>query len=98
MKKKTLLRIISGLYFVAAFVMTFLFFSLTEPSESNLFVGSMIFLVCILGSVFYRSAAKSVLVLIVVSSLILTSCSRKGYGCKGRESWNSLIKRNNKPY
>jgi len=28
----------------------------------------------------------------------LTSCSRKGYGCKGRESWKSMERRINRPY
>lgn len=32
--------------------------------------------------------------------LFMTSCStgRQGYGCKGKESWNGMIKRINKPY
>jgi len=27
----------------------------------------------------------------------ITSCSRNGYGCKGNQSWDKMIKRNNKP-
>jgi len=38
--------------------------------------------------------------LILLSLLVIMFCScstRKGYGCHGRESWNNLIKRINRP-
>jgi hypothetical protein len=49
------------------------------------------------------NAGYSVIVsmLVFVALMIfLSSCtsSRKGYGCKGKESWNHMIKRINKPY
>lgn len=97
MKKKTFFKIISGVYFVAAFVITYLFFTLVPPSAGNLLAASMIFTLCILGAIGYRSSAKLIL-LLVVSSLFFTSCSHKGYGCKGRQSWNKMVKRNNKFY
>jgi len=41
---------------------------------------------------------KKILVLAVIASVVLTSCStRGGYGCHGRESWNHMIKRINRP-
>jgi hypothetical protein len=45
------------------------------------------------------SVIVSMLVFVALM-LVLSSCtsSRKGYGCKGRESWNGMIKRINKPY
>jgi len=39
-------------------------------------------------------AASTVCMLLFV----LASCSRKGYGCKGRESWKHLERRINSPY
>lgn len=27
----------------------------------------------------------------------LTSCSKKGYGCKGNQSWNKMVRRINSP-
>ena len=97
MKKKTFFKIISGVYFVAAFVLTYLFFTLVPPTGGNLLAASLIFTLCILGAIGYRSASKSLLVLAIVSSFIFTSCSHKGYGCRGRESWNGMINRINKP-
>ena len=44
LNKSGLFKFLSVLYFIAAFVATYLFFDLTEPSGNNLFVGSMIFL------------------------------------------------------
>ena len=97
MKKKKVFSLVSWLYFIAAYVMTFLFLSLVEPTGGNLFAASMIFALCMLGAIGYRSSAKLIL-LLVVSGLFFTSCSHKGYGCKGNSSWNKMVKRNNKFY
>jgi len=40
----------------------------------------------------------SVIVVLVLTSLVMSSCKTNGYGCKGRESWGQMIKRNNRPY
>lgn len=42
---------------------------------------------------------QTILILILLTA-ILTSCagSRNGYGCKGRESWNKMVRRINSPY
>jgi len=41
---------------------------------------------------------KKILVLSVLVTLVLASCSTKGgYGCHGRESWGHMIKRINRP-
>lgn len=33
----------------------------------------------------------------VVLALFMTSCSHKGYGCHGNQSWNKMVERNNRP-
>lgn len=39
-----------------------------------------------------------VIVMSVGLIISLSSCSRKGYGCQGKESWKHMEKRINKPY
>ena len=36
--------------------------------------------------------------LLLLLVVIITSCSRNGYGCHGRDSWNKTVKRINKHY
>ncbi len=38
---------------------------------------------------------KKVIVLLIAAVLLFSSCRTTGYGCKGRESWNQLVKRIN---
>ena len=40
----------------------------------------------------------SVIVVVVLVSLTMSSCRTSGYGCKGKETWGQMIKRNNRPY
>ena len=44
---------------------------------------------------------KIALVVITIGSLVLftlSSCgTRNGYGCHGNQSWNKMVKRNNRP-
>jgi hypothetical protein len=41
---------------------------------------------------------KKLLVILLVAIIGFTSCRTSGYGCKGRESWSQMVKRNNRPY
>jgi hypothetical protein len=44
---------------------------------------------------------RTMVLYIIVAAFILQllpSCKTSGYGCKGRESWGQMIKRNNRPY
>jgi hypothetical protein len=44
-------------------------------------------------------ATKAIILLAVLAVIALSSCSsRKGYGCRGNESWNHMIKRINNGY
>lgn len=95
--KKKVFSVVSWLYFIAAFVMLFLFLSLVEPTGGNLFAASMMFSLCMLGAIGYRSCSK-VILLLVICGVFFTSCSRKGYGCRGNSSWKQMVERNNKPY
>ena len=36
--------------------------------------------------------------IMVIVSLSSCSSSRNGYGCKGKESWNKMVRRINSPY
>jgi hypothetical protein len=40
------------------------------------------------------------LLTVILILVLFSSCAsgRKGFGCKGRESWGGMIKRINKPY
>ena len=38
------------------------------------------------------------LILLVIVCLTFTSCYTTGYGCKGNQSWNSMVKRINNGY
>jgi hypothetical protein len=40
----------------------------------------------------------SVCIVLVIVSMVVSSCSRKGYGCRGRESWNHMVRRINNGY
>ena len=43
----------------------------------------------------------SILIMGAVIAFIITvgtSCSRNGYGCKGNQSWEKMVKRNNRAY
>jgi hypothetical protein len=95
MKKKKVFSVVSWLYFIAGLVLTPLFITFSEPTGGNLMAGCMFFTLCMLGAIGYRSSSKT-LILLVVSSLFFTSCSPKGYGCKGRQSWNKMVERNNR--
>lgn len=37
-------------------------------------------------------------ILLIIASTLLSSCATSGYGCKGKASWNDVIRRANKPY
>ena len=39
-----------------------------------------------------------IIALAVVVLLFASSCSRNGYGCKGNQSWEKMVKRNNRAY
>lgn len=41
---------------------------------------------------------KKVFFFLIVVSLVISSCKTNGYGCRGRESWNGMVKRINRPY
>ena len=47
-----------------------------------------------------EDSSKFLLVFMVVLIVVamLSSCGTQGYGCKGRESWNHLVKRINNGY
>jgi len=42
--------------------------------------------------------ANIILIVIVMIGLLngLTSCKTSGYGCRGKESWNGMVKRINR--
>jgi hypothetical protein len=40
----------------------------------------------------------SVCIVLVMVSMVVSSCSRKGYGCRGRESWGHMVRRINSGY
>jgi hypothetical protein len=35
------------------------------------------------------------IIILIMAVLLFSSCRTSGYGCKGRESWNQLVKRIN---
>lgn len=39
-----------------------------------------------------------VVIFAIILVLYMSSCRTSGYGCKGKESWNQMVKRINKPY
>lgn len=39
---------------------------------------------------------KYILIAALILSVIFTSCKTNGYGCKGKESWNGMVKRINR--
>lgn len=39
---------------------------------------------------------KKTLTILVLLSLIISSCKTSGYGCRGKESWNYMVKRINR--
>lgn len=41
---------------------------------------------------------KRIILLLVVIALVGTSCKTSGYGCKGKASWNDVIRKANSPY
>ena len=43
------------------------------------------------------SGMVTLFLMAIACVIMLMSCSRKGYGCHGNESWNGMIKRINKP-
>lgn len=48
-----------------------------------------------------QSNSKDVLYLVIILcmfifGLTLTSCGTQGYGCKGNQSWNTMVKRINR--
>jgi len=46
----------------------------------------------------YVNAVKIFLTAVVLTGLViatLSSCSKKGYGCKGNQSWNKMVRRIN---
>ena len=47
-----------------------------------------------------KTAERVVQITILLTFIIafLTSCATSGYGCKGKESWNKMVRRINSPY
>ena len=43
-------------------------------------------------------ATKAIILVAVLAVIALSSCSRKGYGCRGNESWKHLERRINNGY
>ena len=41
---------------------------------------------------------KKVFVIIMLVAFAFSSCGTSGYGCKGNQSWNSMVKRINNGY
>lgn len=40
----------------------------------------------------------SIIAIIIMLMVTMTSCKTTGYGCKGKESWNKMVKRINNGY
>lgn len=41
---------------------------------------------------------KKLIVLAVVAIFMLQSCRTSGYGCKGRMTWEQVVRKANRPY
>ena len=39
----------------------------------------------------------SVCIVLVIVSMVVSSCSRKGYGCRGNYSWEQMMRKNTRP-
>ena len=41
---------------------------------------------------------KKIIVLLLVSAVLFSSCKTSGYGCKGKASWNDVVRKANRLY
>lgn len=41
---------------------------------------------------------KKIIYLLLVAIVLFSSCKTTGYGCKGRASWNDVVRKANRMY
>lgn len=41
---------------------------------------------------------KKIVFILIAACLLFSSCATTGYGCKGRASWNDVVRKANKLY
>lgn len=45
-----------------------------------------------------NSAYLCIVIVLLLLALCFQSCAPTGYGCKGRASWNDVVRKANRPY
>jgi len=45
-----------------------------------------------------QSIMKKVIILAVIAIFMLQSCRTSGYGCKGRATWEQVVRKANRPF